>query len=142
MDRLVRHVHPALDAKVGEELKELAKLIDDKLVIVVTGPMDGYAVFDSGQPEAVALLEATARRISAATARSATISPIVSKVELFDYNGRVYGPVQVIKPTQEDSRSQMLLDKEAAIEKRRKEVMAKAQSLGLTVEELEILRRQ
>jgi hypothetical protein len=79
----------------------------------------------------VCQLEATARRLAKGASVQGTPGA-VREVKLFRYYGKIYGPIEFEFPRTDDKNAQRVLDK-------KREVIEKAKSLGMSSEELDLI---
>lgn len=77
-------------------------------------------------------LETTAKRLASGTNVQGSDGRVLP-VSLFKHDGRLYGPIQLEMPTTADEREQERLDEW-------REVLAKAEQLGLSRDEIAVLR--
>lgn len=64
----------------------------------------------------------------------------IHRVEILNHNNMLYGPVKLVRPDEEDLRVQNEIDKQRRIQEQKNAVLEKAKQLGLTEDEIKVLR--
>lgn len=97
-----------------------------------------------GQHEVLAITEyeSTAARIAKSNYVQGTVSNYcpVEEVEIFKHNGKYYGPISFMMPTKEDEEKEIELKKEKELKEKQETILSKAKELGLSEEEILILK--
>jgi len=85
--------------------------------------------------------EATANRLKKRKGVQGTDADVI-KNKIFYHEGTWYGPVSTVSPTKEDEQVQKELDALKELAAKQKLVFDKARQLGLTDDEIEILKKK
>jgi len=92
-------------------------------------------------PAELCQLESTARRIGKGQYVQGCDCPI-TKVRVFEYDRKQYGPVYILQPSKEDFKEEEKLQKEREKREKLLALIEKARGFGFTDEELEFLKEK
>jgi len=92
-------------------------------------------------PLSICQLESTARRHAKSRYVQGCDCPI-TKVRIFTYNYKTYGPICITQPSKEDFAEEEKLQKEREKKEKMLILIEKARSLGFTDEEIEFLKEK
>jgi hypothetical protein len=66
----------------------------------------------------------------------------VTEEDIFIHNGKTYGPIDLISPSEEDIMAQREIDARKRLKEKQEKILAKALALGLSKEDIEILNQK
>jgi len=93
-------------------------------------------------PLEICKLESTAIRIGKGKYDVQGCDCPITKVRIFEYNRKHYGPIYLTGPSKEDLEIDEKLQKEREKQEKRLTILEKARSLGLSDEEIELLKEK